>query len=116
VGMFSNRTESLDTLSGRIRESLKPLRPAKVIVYGSCVRGGADQDRDIDLIVVLDSETAPQTYRERMENRLAVRRALDALNQDYALDVLVYTSPEWRRFQEMGSAFSREVVSQGVEL
>jgi predicted nucleotidyltransferase len=114
--MFSHKTESMDALSGRIRESLKSLRPAKVIVYGSCVRGWTDRDSDIDLIVVLDSETAPQTYRERMENRLAVRRALDALNRDYALDVLVYTSPEWRRFQEMGSAFSREVVSQGVEL
>ncbi len=95
---------------------MKPLHPAKVIVYGSCARGGTDQDSDIDLIVVLDSEMMPQTYRERMENRLAVRQALDALNQDYALDLLVYTSPEWRRFQEMGSAFSREVVSQGVEL
>ena len=116
MGMFSNRTESLDALRGRIRECLKPLRPAKVIVYGSCVRGEGDRDSDIDLIVVLDSETTPQTYRERMENRLTVRRALDALNRDYALDVLVYTWPQWRRFQEMGSAFSREVVSQGVEL
>jgi predicted nucleotidyltransferase len=93
-----------------------PLRPEKVIVYGSCARGGADQDSDIDLIVVLDSESVPQTYQERMPNRLVVRRALDALNRDYALDVLVYTSPEWRRFQEMDSAFSREIVSQGVEL
>jgi len=93
-----------------------PLRPEKVIVYGSRARGGTNQDSDIDLIVVLDSESVPQTYQERMQNRLAVRRALDALNRDYALDVLVYTSPEWRRFQEMGSAFSREIVSQGVEL
>jgi len=95
---------------------LMPLRPEKVIVYGSRARGGTNQDSDIDLIVVLDSESVPQTYQERMQNRLAVRRALDALNRDYALDVLVYTSPEWRRFQEMGSAFSREIVSQGVEL
>lgn len=103
-------------MRNRIRESLTALQPEKVIVYGSCARGGADQDSDIDLIVVLDSESVPQTYQERAQNRLAVRRALDALNRDYALDVLVYTSPEWRRFQEMGSAFSREVVSEGVEL
>ncbi len=92
------------------------LQPEKVIVYGSCVRGGASLDSDIDLIVVLDSESVPQNYQERMQNRLAVRRALDALNRDYALDVLVYTSAEWKRFQDMGSAFSREIVNQGVEL
>lgn len=114
--MQSNRTEPSDELRHRIRESLKPLRPAKVILYGSCARGGADQDSDIDLIVVLNNEALPQTYRERAENRLTVRRALDALNRDHALDVMVYTWPEWRRFQDMGSAFSKEVVSQGVEL
>jgi len=59
-----------------------PLRPEKVIVYGSRTRGGTDQDSDIDLIVVLDSESVPQTYQERAQNRLAVRRALDALNRD----------------------------------
>jgi predicted nucleotidyltransferase len=114
--MQSNATELSDELRQRIRESLTPLHPQKVIVYGSCARGGANQDSDIDLIVVLDTDTVPTTYRERRENRLAVRRALDELNRDYALDVLVYTSPEWKRFQDMGSAFSREVVSQGVEL
>lgn len=100
----------------RIRESLRPLHPRKVIVYGSFARGGAGQDSDIDLIVVLDSDAVPTTYRERMENRLTVRRVLDEVNRDYALDVLVYTSPEWKRFQEMDSAFSREVAGEGVEL
>ena len=115
--MRSNAVELSDELRQRIRESLTPLHPQKVIVYGSRVRGGVDQDSDIDLIVVLDSDIMPTTYQERMENRLAVRRVLDELNQDYALDVLVYTSPEWKpSFQDMGSAFSREVVNQGVEV
>lgn len=114
--MRSNAVELSDELRQRIRESLTPLHPRKVIVYGSLARGGADQDSDIDLIVVLDSDTVPGTYRERREHRLAVRRALDELNRDYALDVQVYTAPEWKRFQEMDSAFSREVASQGVEL
>jgi hypothetical protein len=58
----------------------------------------------------------PTTYHDRMMNRLLVRRALDALNRDYALDVLVYTAPEWKRFQDSGSAFAKEVASQGVEV
>jgi len=114
--MRKDRMTVSDELRHRIRESLRPLRPEKVIVHGSRVHGGGDQDSDIDLIVVLDSEVVPQTYQERTTNRLAVRRALDGLNRDYAMDVLVYTSPEWKRFQDVGSAFSREVVSQGIEL
>jgi len=105
-----------DDLRDRIRESLRPLNPVKVIVFGSYARAGAGRDSDIDLIVVLSSDVEPRTYRDRMMNRLLVRRALDALNRDYALDVLVYTAPEWRRFQDSGSAFSKEVASEGIEV
>jgi predicted nucleotidyltransferase len=108
--------ELSDELRHRIRESLKPLHPEKVIVFGSYAHGEADRDSDIDLIVVLDSEAVPTSYRERMMNRLAVRRALDALNRDHALDVLVYTIPEWKHLQDSGSAFAREVAGQGVEI
>jgi len=89
------------------------LDPEKVIVFGSYARGGADPDSDIDLVVVLASETVPKTYHDRMMNRLVVRRALDALKREYALDVLVYTQPEWERFQNSGSAFAKEIASRG---
>jgi predicted nucleotidyltransferase len=105
-----------DEVKSQIRESLRALHPEKVIVFGSYVRGEADRDSDIDLIVVLDSDTVPATYHERMMNRLLVRRALDDLNRDYALDVLVYTIPEWKRFQESDSAFAKEIASRGVEV
>jgi uncharacterized protein len=105
-----------DELRHQIRESLRPLHPERVIVFGSYAYGEAGPDSDIDLIVVLDSDAMPMTYHDRMRNRLLVRRALDALNRDYALDVLVYTIPEWKRFRDSGSAFTQEVVSQGVEV
>jgi len=108
--------ELSDEVKDQIRESLRALHPEKVIVFGSYAHGEADRDSDIDLIVVLDSDTVPTTYHERRTNRLLVRRALDALNRDYALDVLVYTSPEWKRFQESGSAFAKEIASRGAEV
>jgi predicted nucleotidyltransferase len=92
------------------------LRPEKVIVFGSYALGEAQRDSDIDLIVVLSSDTVPRTYYDRMANRLLVRRALDALNRNYALDVLVYPVPEWKRFRDSGSAFAKEVASRGVEV
>ena len=114
--MQNGTVELSDELRHRIRECLEPLHPETVIVFGSYADGAANRDSDIDLIVVLDSEAEPKAYRDRMRNRLRVRQALDAVNRDYALDVLVYTTPEWKRFQDSGSAFSREIASRGVEV
>jgi len=108
--------ELSDELRRQIRDSLEPLHPEKVIVFGSHARGQADRDSDLDLIVVLGSEAVPASYQDRRANRLRVRRALDALNRDYALDVLVYTAPEWKRFQDSDSAFVREIAHEGVEV
>jgi len=114
--MSTDATKPSDELKDRISESLRPLRPEKVILFGSWAYGQAAKDSDIDLIVVLDKKEAPKTYRDKMVNRLLVRRALDELNRDYALDLLVYTSSEWRDFQELGSAFSMEIASRGIEV
>ena len=108
--------ELSDELRHQLGESREPLCPEKVIVFGSYALGEAQRDSDIDLIVVLSSDAVPRTYHDRMANRLLVRRALDALNRNYALDVLVYTVPEWKRFQDPGSAFAKEVASRGVEV
>lgn len=106
--MRKDVTELSDELRRRVRESLTPVGPERVIVFGSYASGAPDPDSDIDLVVVLDSDEVPTTYRERTMNRLLVRQALDTLNRDCALDVLVYTLPEWQCFQDSGSAFSRE--------
>ena len=92
------------------------MAPKKVILFGSHAYGIPGYDSDIDLIVVLNTDVVCRTYQDRMNNRLLVRRALDTLNRDHALDVLVYTMPEWREFQELDSAFSREVTSRGIDL
>lgn len=105
-----------DELRHRITELLRPLNPLKVIVFGSYAEGVVDQHSDIDLVVVLNRESMPGTYRDRMRNRLLVRRALDALNRDYALDVLVYTRPEWEHLQATAGALSREIFDKGVEV
>jgi len=109
-------TKLSDELKDRISDALKPLGPQKVILFGSYAWGQPTQDSDIDIIVVLDSKDMPKTYHERMMNRLRVRRALDGLNRDYSLDVLVYTVPEWQYFNSQHSAFSEEIASSGIEV
>ena len=114
--MLKNTTKLSDELRGRINEALKPLSPEKVIVFGSYAWGQPTQDSDIDLVVVLDSTDLPKTYNDKRMNRLRVRKALESLNQEYALDLLVYTIPEWQQFQNQGSSFSKEIASSGVDI
>jgi len=105
-----------DELRDRISEALRPLDPEKVILFGSYAWGQPTEDSDIDLVVVLREGRMPQTYQDRTANRLRVRRALDAVNREYAMDLLVYTAPEWKMFQESGGSFAKEILSRGIEV
>jgi predicted nucleotidyltransferase len=114
--MLKDKTILLDELKIRISEALKMLCPEKVILFGSYAWGQPTRDSDIDIIVVLADKKMTNTYHEKMSNRLIVRRALDELNRDYSLDVLVYTTAEWQQFRNLHSSFSEEILSSGVEV
>ncbi|MDO3377845.1 nucleotidyltransferase domain-containing protein [Geoalkalibacter halelectricus] len=101
---------------GRIKSRLMQLRPHKVILFGSHVWGTPDADSDIDLVVVLDDESLPTTYAERMKNVLKVRKCVADINREVPLDLLVYSRKEWQKFIETNSSFSRDIRDKGQEL
>lgn len=91
-------------------------RPAKILLFGSHAQGTARPDSDIDLLVVLDSDQLPQTFREKAENYLRISRILRELEKRVPIDLLVYTRPEFERFIAAESAFSKKILREGVEL
>jgi predicted nucleotidyltransferase len=95
---------------------LSAKKPLKVIVFGSRARGDFDEGSDIDLIVVLDKEGIPRSFKEKTENFLEVNRLLRDLNKRMAMDLVVMTRTQWERFVEMDSGFSREVQEKGLSL
>ncbi len=94
-------------------ERLKSIRPWKIILFGSYAKGVPRYDSDIDLLVVLDSENMPQSYRDNLNNKLLVRKAIWELSKEISVDLLVYTRPMYRRFNELGSLFAQEIWQQG---
>jgi len=56
-------------------------QPRRVILFGSHARGEADPDSDIDLLVIVDDDAAPEkvTLRAGYESRRAYRRAADVI-------------------------------------
>jgi len=68
---------------GRIVRLVDPVR---IVLFGSRARSGAREDRDYDLLVVLDAVT------NRREMRIAIRRSFADLA--VAADVVVSTAEE----------------------
>ena len=65
-----------DDLLGSVVASFKP---RKVILFGSRARGDADENSDIDLLVLLDDDTPPEqlTAEAAYEARRGFHRAVD---------------------------------------
>ena len=97
----------------QIVKSLKDTNPLKIILFGSHAYGEAKTGSDIDLIVVLNTDDLPRTFKERMKYQLLVRNAILDINKEIPIDLIVYTKPMFEQFNSMGSMFSKEIATKG---
>ncbi len=104
-----NYQELLNLISVR----LNSLKPYKAILFGSAAYGKPEASSDIDIVVVLNKNGFPADYNEKMNNHRLVRKLLRDINQEVALDIIVFTIDEWESFVKTGSYFSRIVVEKG---
>lgn len=87
-----------------------------IILFGSHAYGTPSEDSDIDLLVVVNKDEIPKNYDEKSEIYLSVSRAIRHIERQTPVDLLVYTKPEFERFREVGSIFSRRILKEGVSL
>ena len=90
----------------RIAELYGP-RLKKVILYGSCARGQATADSDIDLAVVLEGNVAPGKEIDRMID------IITDLNLDHAVLISVYPVSE-KDFNSVNSPTILNLRRHGV--
>jgi predicted nucleotidyltransferase len=88
----------------------------KILLFGSAATGTAGPDSDIDLIVILDRDIMPGSYRERSANYLQISRAIRKFEKQHPIDLLVYTRPEFELIKKSGSLFVRRALREGIEL
>ena len=99
-----------------IVERLKTIDPVKVILFGSYAYGDPDSHSDIDLLVVLNDDTVPQSFQENMNKKLLVRKAIWELSKQISIDLVVHTRPMYQKFRALGSMFAREIEQKGKVL
>jgi predicted nucleotidyltransferase len=92
-------------VAGRIAEKI---RPEKIVLFGSYARGSATPNSDLDLLVVVESDL-PRPARS-----VWVRRAFQWIPT--AMDVLVYSPAEIRKWREAPASLVAAVERDGVVL
>ncbi len=104
---------NIESVKSEIIKRLEPLNLDKVILFGSYAYGIPNIDSDIDLYVVTKDEYTPQNWKEKSELTRKVSRKLRDLRSKFAIDLIVHTKEMNRKFIELNSSFSREILSKG---
>lgn len=97
----------------KIMKKLTTLDIYKVILFGSYANDKEDKESDIDLLIVLDEKTLPKNYDEWLEIKMRVRRLLREINKEVALDLLVYTRPQYELLRKEMNSFQKEIHEAG---
>lgn len=97
----------------QIIRALKKIKPYKIILFGSALNNKFDKESDIDLIVVLDKEKSPQNFEEKKEDILLVRKSIEEINNETAIDTIIFSKEQFYDFIKSGSSFSREINTKG---
>jgi uncharacterized protein len=94
-----------EVLAEIVRRIVTALHPEKIVLFGSYAYGKPSGDSDVDLLVILETHARP------VDRYLAVSRLLRP--RPCPLDILVKTPNEIREGVKQGSAFIREIITQG---
>jgi len=97
----------------QLLEALKQADPYKVILFGSYAKGTADENSDIDMVVILDNNDVARTYEERLNKKLYINRLVRNINYKTALDILVYSKEEYKIIKNYGNYFIDEIENTG---
>ncbi len=88
----------------------------KIFLFGSEATGSSGPNSDIDLLVILDQDTLPSSFKERSTNYLQISRAIRDIEKHQPIDLLVYTKQEFEMIKAGGSLFIRRLLKDAVEL
>jgi len=96
-----------------INLSLQSLNISKVILFGSWANDTQTYNSDVDLLVVTNDEYIFQSFAQKMETKLKIAKALNAIRKVADIDLIVHTKPMFERFILLDSGFKNEIINSG---
>jgi predicted nucleotidyltransferase len=97
----------------QLLEALKQSDPYRIVLFGSYAKGVADENSDIDIMVILDNNDVAKTYEERLKKKLYINRLVRKINYKIALDILVYSKEEYKIVKNYRNDFIEEIEKTG---
>lgn len=98
------------TLNKIVSAIANAVKPKKIILFGSYANGKANDDSDLDLLVVVDKTDMPKYKRAR-----AIRKHLWGIT-DIPKDIVVYTEKEIDEWVGVQSSFISNILKYGQVL
>jgi len=106
----------IEKIKKEIVKRLKPHNLDKVILFGSYAWGEPTENSDIDLYVVTKDNFIPQSFKEKIEIKLKISRAVKDLQKAIPIDIITHTKKMEQKFIELNSMFCRDIIQNGVRL
>ena len=106
----TGEAERAKHLEKAVRKIVDHCAPERVILFGSEASGAAEEESDIDLLVV------SQTSQRPIDRWTDMKRLLRDRGRPFAITPLVYTPEELRRRVEKRDPFIQEVIEKGKVL
>ncbi len=88
-----------------VKRILRVTQPEKIILFGSYARGEADENSDVDILIIQDSNLP------RYKRSTPIRLALMGLFP--SKDILVYTPKEVEEWKSASTSFIASVLREG---
>ena len=104
---------NIDLFLNKIIQNLQIVKPPKIILFGSYAKGVFDEESDIDLVVILNTEMIPETYDKKLEIKVQVRDSIYELSRQMAIDLVVYTKGEFKLLKDLRTSFYNEIINTG---
>jgi len=92
-----------EQLKTEIIATFKPFNPHKIILFGSIGRQDFDEDSDVDLIVIYETD---KRFMERLKELYL------SWNIPKAVDILAYTPSEFKTMA-VENSFVQDAISEG---
>ena len=94
-------SELMDTIVNRIADNYQP---DKIILFGSCARGNAGKNSDIDLLIVKKTD---------LDMHQRILEIQDIVPHNFPLDIIVYTPEEFEKNKNNKWSFLYRVMKEG---
>jgi predicted nucleotidyltransferase len=107
---MNDRNQIREILQDIVQRIVSGYSPEKIILFGSCAYGKPNEDSDIDLLIIKDTDKPP------LERWMEVKRLVRDRNRRASVSPLVYTRNEVQDRLAMKDFFIQEVMEEGEVL